>query len=93
MKLVLRTLIFHLISIIAFAYIYFYLSEHFQSYNEERNKQYTSCLDYFLLSTTIQVGVGISDLYPISQYSKIAVIIQQFIMLMTHIITLYVFTL
>jgi len=41
MKLVLRTLIFHLISIIAFAYIYLYLSDHFQINNEERNKQYT----------------------------------------------------
>ncbi len=93
MKLVLRTLIFHLISIIIFAYIYLHLSDQFQSENEERHKKYNSCLDYFLLSTTIQVGVGISDLYPISHYSKIAVIIQQFLMLMTHIITLYVFTL
>ena len=93
MKLVLRTLIFHLISIIVFTYLYLHLSEDFQSINKERNNKYNSYLDCFLLSTTIQAGVGISDLYPNSYYSKIAVIIQQFLMMMTHIITLYVFTL
>ena len=94
MKLVIRTLVFHLFCIILFAYLYLYLSEHFQSDNPgSKNKYYTTFLDYFLLSTTIQAGVGISDLYPISYYSKIAVIIQQFLMMMTHIITLYIFTL
>ena len=28
-------------------------------------------LDYILLSTTIQAGVGISDIYPVSVYGKI----------------------
>jgi hypothetical protein len=93
MKLVIRTLIFHLFCIIVFAYLYLYLSDHFHGDNEEKNKRYSSYLDFFLLSTTIQAGVGISDLFPISNYSKIAVIIQQFLMLMTHIITLYIFTL
>ncbi len=93
MKLVIRTVVFHLFCIIIFAYLYLYLSDHFQSDNQEKNKKYTSYLDFFLLSTTIQAGVGISDLYPVSYYSKIAVIIQQFLMMLTHIITLYVFTL
>ena len=90
MKLVIRTVIFHLFCIILFAYIYLYLSEHFDNNNQ---KNYTTYLDYFLLSTTIQAGVGVSELYPISNYSKVAMIIQQFLMMLTHIITLYVFTL
>ncbi len=93
MKMVIRTALFHLLCILIFAWIYLYLSEHFQTNSGEKNKKYSSFLDYFLLSTTIQVGVGISDLYPVSVFSKIAVIIQQFIMLFTHIITLYFFTL
>ena len=96
MKLVIRTGLFHLFCIIVFAYLYLYLSEHFESDNgskNTKNKKYTSYLDFFLLSTTIQAGVGISDLYPVSYYSKIAVILQQFLMMLTHIITLYVFTL
>lgn len=93
MKLVIRTVFFHLICIIIFACLYLHLSDHFQSDIKVKNIKYTSCIDYLLLSTTIQAGVGISDLYPVSYYSKIAVIIQQFLMMMTHIITLYVFTL
>ena len=93
MKLVVRTLIFHLFCIISFAYLYLYLSENFDSYITSNNTKKTKTyLDYFLLSTTIQAGVGISDLYPITNLSKIIVIIQQFLMLMTHIITLYIFT-
>jgi len=93
MKLVIRTVIFHLFCIILFAYIYLYLSDHFQSDIEDKNKKYKTYLDFFLLSTTVQSGVGISDLFPVSNYSKIALIIQQFLMLLTHIITLYIFTL
>lgn len=93
MKLVIRTLVFHLLCVITFSFIYLYLSDHFQSDNYEKNIRYSTYLDYFLLSTTIQAGVGISDLFPISTYSKIAIIIQQFLMMLTHIITLYVFTL
>jgi hypothetical protein len=58
---------------------------------EEHDKK--GVIDYLLLSTTIQAGVGISDLYPLSYYSKIAIIIQQILMLFTHVITLYIFTL
>ena len=50
-------------------------------------------MDFFLLSTTIQAGVGISDLYPITFYSKIVMIIQQFLVISAHVFTLYIFTL
>jgi hypothetical protein len=93
MKLVIRTFIFHLLCIIVFSYLYFYLSEHFQNNKEKKNERYNSFIDFFLLSTTIQTGVGISDLYPISYNGKLAVIVQQIIMLLTHIITIYIFTL
>jgi len=92
MKLVIRTVIFHLFCIILFAYLYLYLSDHF-AFSFNTNKQSKDFLDYFLLSTTIQSGIGYTDLYPISNYSKIIVIIQQFLIIMTHIITIYVFTL
>jgi hypothetical protein len=90
MKLVLRALVFHISCIIIFSIVYFNLDEgfHLKETHEKRG-----VIDYLLLSTTIQAGVGISDLYPLSYYSKIAVIIQQMLMLFTHIITLYIFTL
>jgi len=93
MKLVIRTFIFHLLCIIVFSYLYFYLSEHFQNNKEKKNERYNSYIDFFLLSTTIQAGVGISELFPISYYGKLAVIVQQFILILTHVITLYIFTL
>jgi heme A synthase len=93
MKLVIRTVVFHTICILLFASIYLYLSDHFQSEKEEKNKKYTTFTDFLLLSTTIQAGVGISDLFPTSFFSKVAVIVQQFTMILTHVITLYIFTL
>ena len=90
MKLVIRALIFHISCILVFSIIYFNLDEDFHL-TEEHDKR--GLIDYLLLSTTIQAGVGISDSYPLSYYSKIAVIIQQMLMLFTHIITLYIFTL
>ena len=90
MKLVIRTLFFHILCIIVFAIIYFNLNEEFHLIEKDDKK---GVIDYLLLSTTIQAGVGISDLYPLSYFSKIAVIIQQLLMLFTHVITLYIFTL
>jgi len=90
MKLVIRALIFHILCIIVFAIIYTRLNEGFHLTEPHDKKGF---VDFILLSTTIQAGVGISDLYPLSYYSKIAVIIQQMLMLFTNVITLYIFTL
>jgi len=90
MKLVIRTFIFHIFCIIVFAIIYSNFSEGFHLTEQDDKKSF---VDFILLSTTIQAGVGISDLYPLSYYSKITVIIQQMVMLLTNVITLYIFTL
>jgi hypothetical protein len=89
MKIVVRTVCFHILCIIFFAYFYYQFKDHFQRHVRED----FVFLDYLLLSTTIQAGVGISDLYPISFYGKLLMILQQLIMIMVHVITLYVFTL
>lgn len=89
MKLVIRTVVFHILCIFVFALIYSNISEDFQ--NIKQNKK--GFIDFLLLSTTIQAGVGISELNPLSYYGKVIVIIQQMLMLFTHVITLYIFTL
>jgi len=89
MKLVIRTFVVHILCIIVFALIYSNISEEFHFMDKDKK----SFVDYILLSTTIQAGVGISQLYPLSLYSKITLITQQLFMLFTHIITLYIFTL
>lgn len=94
MKIIIRTVFFHTICILFFALLYLYLSDHFDSNIESnKNKKYNTFTDFLLLSTTIQAGVGVSDLFPVSYFSKITVIIQQYLMLLTNVITLYVFTL
>ena len=89
MKLVLRTLVFHFVCIIIFAFVYKYLSTHFY---DKKDHKYETMIDYLLLSVTIQAGIGISDLYPTSYFSKLALIIHQFIVISTHVFTIYIFT-
>jgi hypothetical protein len=89
MKFVFRTVLFHIFCIILFACIYIILSDDFYV-NHKREKK---IIDFLLLSTTIQSGVGFSDYYPLTFYSKLAIIIQQLIMICAYIFTIYIFTL
>jgi len=91
MKLLFRTLCFHLLCIIVFTLLYQRFSHDFANNNGKHT--YNSLLDFVMLSTTIQAGVGVSDLYPITSISKIVMIVQQLLMLSTHLFTLYIFTL
>ena len=88
MKIVIRTVCFHFLCIIFFGILYAYLKNHFEKNKEELD---LGLIDYMLLSTTIQAGVGISDIYPISFYGKIIMIIQQLLMICTHVFTIYIF--
>jgi hypothetical protein len=87
MKLVIRTLFFHFLCIIFFGILYLYLKDDFR----EKKDATLELVDYLLLSTTIQAGVGISDIYPTNFYGKITMIIQQFLMISTHVFTIYMF--
>jgi hypothetical protein len=90
MKIVIRTVVFHFVCILIFALFYYYFKDDFHPKAQEKN---LNAVDYLLLSTTIQAGVGISDIYPVSFYGKIIMIIQQILMIMSHVFTIYIFTL
>lgn len=98
MRRVVQTLSIHLFCIILFAFFYYYFSIHFNNNQQNKSKHYyseslfDSMVDFFLFSTTIQAGVGISEILPISVYGKILMIIQQLIMISISVITIYVFT-
>ena len=100
MKIVLRTLVFHFICIIIFAFLYKHLAIYFDhdkskpniNKNINKNIDGEQMIDYLLLSVTIQAGIGFSDLYPISHLSKLVLMIHQFIVISTHVFTLYIFT-
>jgi hypothetical protein len=92
MKIVLRTLVFHFICIIIFAFLYKYLAIHFGHDINKMNANSSDMIDYFLLSVTIQASIGFSKFYPVSHVSKIALMIHQLIVISTHVFTLYIFT-
>lgn len=89
MKIVIRTVVFHFLCIAVFGGFYYKYQDHFQHDVKEDH----SFLDYILLSTTIQAGVGISNIYPVSFPGKMLMVTQQLLMIMTHVFTLYLFKL
>ena len=89
MKLVIRTVIFHFACIIIFAMAYYFFKEHLAS----NIKDEFTVMECLFLSTTIQAGVGITDIHPTAFHTQLIMMVQQFIMIMTHVFTLYVFTL
>ena len=96
MKLVFRTVVFHFLCIIVFGLLYWRYTSHFirdTGLLNDHKMIKPSLIDHIFLSTTIQAGVGYSDLYPITSITKALMILQQFIMISTHVFILYVFTL
>jgi hypothetical protein len=91
MKLVIRTILFHFTCILFFATIYYNLADDFDDTNE--NKRNKTFLDYVMLAVTVQCGVGYSFLDPTTVATKLTLIIQQLIMISTHVITIFIFTL
>ena len=88
MKIVIRTVFFHILCIVIFGLLYYYFRDDFKT----QVKEEFTVLDYIFLSTTIQASVGLTDIYPIGFYGKLIMIIQQLVMIMTHIFTIYIFT-
>lgn len=88
MKIVIRTVLFHIFCILIFALLYYYFRADFKT---EVKEDYT-VLDYIFLSVTIQSGVGLIDIYPINFYGKLTMILQQLVLIMTHVFTVYIFT-
>jgi len=100
MRIAIRTVVFHILSIVVFAFIYSTYTDDFKSlsnynYDEDNNKvnKKRGFLDFLLFSTTIQAGVGISEFFPSSSLTKMILITQQIMMISTHVFTLYFLTL
>ena len=95
MKLVIRTVFFQFLCVLLFGLIYLSYKNHFV-----RDKNYLvdksngpELIDCLFLATTVQAGVGYSDLYPTTNVSKMILILQQFVMMSTNVFLLYIFTL
>jgi hypothetical protein len=97
MKNVVRILALQLICIIFFTFFYFHFSDHFDNTQTKmrhykKETLFEPFVDFFLFSTTIQTGVGISNILPISLYAELFMIVQQLIMISINVLALYVFS-
>jgi hypothetical protein len=76
--------------IIIFTILYRVFSDDYNEKNEgDGETTNNSFLDFVLLSTTIQAGVGISNMYPLNSIGKIIMIFQQLIMMSANLLALY----
>jgi hypothetical protein len=87
MKMVFRTVFFHLFVIIVFTFVY----KHIAIDLKDKDQKMVDFIDYLVLSVAIQSGTGFSVVKPTNDISKIAVIIQEIILIFTHVFTLYIF--
>ena len=88
MRVVIKTFFFHIICILFFTIIYYSKKDLF-SLNKHGHLDF---IDFLFLSTTIQAGVGYSEIYPMHDSAKLFMIIQQLLMISTNIFTIYIFT-
>lgn len=93
---VFKTVAAHFCVILSFLFLYYYFANHFDTMGPLKQKKKPSRLDslvdFLLLSTTIEAGVGISDIVPITRYGKLLMILQQLSMLSLTVITIFIFT-
>jgi hypothetical protein len=94
MRIVIKTVVFHFLCVVLFGLIYVSYKNHFvrdPAYTIDKKKE-PELLDCLFLATTIQAGVGYSDLFPATDLAKIIMIIQQFVMISTNVFLLYILT-
>ena len=89
MKLVIRTVFFHLCCIALFTGIYYHLRGELFIPNATE----VTAMDCALLSTTIQSSVGMTNIAPLTNLTKIVMSIQQLVLITTYVFTVYIFSL
>lgn len=87
MRILLNSLVFHLICLIIFTFIYYSLPT--GNFRMPNNSKELLLLDYFNLSTTIQAGVGITQIIPTTYLSQTLMSLQQLLLITGNITILY----
>ena len=66
--------LFNILAIVVFSFVYYYFDDGFKNI---KNKKTNNYIDYFGLSTTLQSTVGLTDILPITNRTKMIVNLQQ----------------
>jgi len=85
MKIAIRTVCFHFFCIIVFTFLYKYASIELK----DSEKRMDSFIDYLYLSVAIQSGTGFSQVIPKNDTGRILIIIQELMLICTHVFTIY----
>ena len=89
MDIVTKTFLFNLICLIFFSFVYMSISS--DNFAALQPKDKITYIDLIFYSTTIQSGVGLSDINAVSDLAKILSMIQQLIMIASVFILIKVF--
>ncbi len=93
MKVLIRGVLFHIVSLAIFTYIYFILYEtDFENIIQDSHDEISidiKFMDCFYFATTVEAGVGLTSLQPTTNLSKFIVCIQQILMIIANIVILY----
>lgn len=93
MRSVVYTVIFQITSIIIFGLLYWKFSEDFTSSTSKDTKYKIPFLDCFYTSVTIQASVGGPQiLNPNTDKTKLLIMLQQFLMITSNVLILYLFS-
>lgn len=90
MRIVFITILFKFLCILFFGLIYLYLKNEFVNKSNFSLKNNIKLIDIIMFSTTIQSGVGITNLFPNTFNSKLVTIIQQLTMISSYVFLLYI---
>lgn len=88
MNVAIRTVCFHLFCIIIFTFIYKYIGLELK----DTEHKVESFIDYLYLSVAIQAGTGFSQVIPKNNIGRIVIIIQELILICTHVFMVYFIT-
>ena len=80
----------HILSIILFTFIYYSLP--YGTYEFQVRDKIPNFWDFFNMSTTIQAGVGLTNLYPCNDFGLFITTVQQMMMLFKNVFILYYFS-
>lgn len=87
-----KTFIFQLLCVFTFSMLYWMNSDGFQSEFADKRKYPITYVDHLFTAVTVQASVGFTELYPVTTKTKLLVILQQFIMISSNILILYLFS-
>ena len=89
MDIVTKTFLFNIICLIFFSFVYMSISS--DNFAALQPKDKITYIDLIFYSTTIQSGVGLSDINAVTDLAKILSMIQQLVMIASVFILIQVF--